>query len=391
MSSPGASLSGCRGLGEVMRAWLRQGRLDRVTREIRWRGRRQHAHARECQRAELEDAWRERGWLLLGESRGVWQAPLRGPFANGGGCLSLRVLAWHRSATGWLCLAIRGWGASVASSPLETVEGGGGEKEDVLTHFQAFCHANVDLRVTRQLAESGGTRRGVLRWEVPAELWEMICWLQGLRGRRRLGVGAKEGFDIHESAVARIWRLLFTVRGHGTAPRAFNASACFRIHKKRPSHLDEQRLVDDARCIHSCGSLPKWFYRCLLKQRTAPPHFAYGAVKARRREAAIATQCIMRDRVRRAGKSSTTSLHDTKNSFCSVDLATTRGVYGGDSQEGHPTREHISSHVTCVAASDGDICWHLGLEPLRVTVLQLMSSMGATGFLSGRTLGVSVT
>ena len=191
--------------------------------------------------------------------------------------------------------------------------------------------------------------------------------LRGLRHPRERGHENSGTLSTRSESMEHLLGLSMLARASGS-------------HKKRQSHLDVQKLVDDARYVHSFGSLPNWFYRRLLKQRpqTAPPHFAYGAAKARRREAAVATRCIMRDRVRRAGKSPTTSLYDVKSAFCSVDHAAIRDVYGGIARR-IITCESTSAVMSLVLLLlMGMFGWHLGLEPLRVTVRPLMSSMGAT-------------
>ena len=121
---------------------------------------------------------RER-WDSHGESRGMWQALLREPFASGGGCISLLFLAWRGLATGWLCMATREVGVHLLLALLSKLwRVGGSGREDGLTRFQAFCHANVDLRIIRKLARSGGARGGIPQWEVPAELCKMTLWPQ---------------------------------------------------------------------------------------------------------------------------------------------------------------------------------------------------------------------
>ena len=248
-----------------------------------------------------------------------------------------------------------GWLATSASDPSDFAKCDLGP--DSPFWREAVCDASRDSQEIRKLARTSQLRKGVPKWEVPAELWRLILHPDKVISRLPLGLGHNRRYECPTEVSSRIIQMLSLIRLHRSVPPLMTASESFNVHRKDSSHLGETNICGDVRTVHAFGPFPKWLYRHLYssgKDNGCAPHFAFGAVKGRRREGAIASQCILMERCHTRGLSTMMRLYDVRNAFCSVehdvfdDRLTTHSNADFLSQ-------HIEEHVALVKGSDRDM------------------------------------
>ena len=308
-------------LSSLFRGWHNVSSLLRLSRMVRHASRAVYKRKVECCRLGILHAWRSRSlakaWRASRSvsctSKGAHRKWGRMPLASSPSCEQLMEHVSRPGCDG-------GWLATSASDPSDFAKCDLGP--DSPFWREAVCDASRDLREIRKLARTSQLRKGVPNWEVPAELWRLVLHPDKVISRLPVGLGHNRRYECPTEVSSRIIQMLSLIRLHRSVPPPMNASESFDVHKKTSSHLDETNICSDVRTVHAFGPFPKWLYRHLYssgKDDERAPHFAFGAVKGRRREEAIASQCILMERCHTGGLSTMMRLYGVKNAICSVE------------------------------------------------------------------------
>ena len=308
-------------LSSLFKGWHIVSSLLRLSKMVRLASRAVFKRRVECCRLEILQAWRGRSlakaWRASRSvsctSKGAHRKWGRMPLTSSPSC---EQFLEHVSRPG----CDGGWLASPASDPLDFAKCDLGP--DSPFWREAVNDASRDFLEIKRLARTSQLRKGVPKWEVPAELWRLILHPDKVVSVLPFGLGHNRKYERPTEATSRVIQMLSLIRLHRSVPPLMNASESFNVHKKASSHLDETNICSDVRTVHAFGPFPKWLYRHLYssgKDSGCAPHFAFGAVKGRRREEAIASQCILMERCHTRGLSTMMRLYDVRNAFCSVD------------------------------------------------------------------------
>lgn len=154
-------------------------------------------------------------------------------------------------------------------------------------------------------------RKAVQLGDVPAEVWQIA-----MSDRKEDSETGHHRWCSSSFALAYCTPLLANVKAARCAPWQFHVSQGWELdkHNQLPS-------CEGYRVIHGLPVLGRALYRELElkseKFNKAPEH-AFGGIRGRSREGAIASQLILSHRLERAGHTFNTDFHDVKNAFPSL-------------------------------------------------------------------------
>ena len=145
------------------------------------------------------------------------------------------------------------------------------------------------MKRLRRRAVKAGNRRGVPHGEIPSELWRVTLNPQRLPQPMRHGPGYVPKFAGAEPVVEKFKHLCAIIGSTARLPLQLNISVVFHMPKQVVSHMDSSAICEGSRTIHCYGSLPKIALASMwdMGYDLPGPHYAFGAIKSRRREEAI--------------------------------------------------------------------------------------------------------
>ena len=168
-------------------------------------------------------------------------------------------------------------------------------------------------------------RKAVQEGDCPVEVWRMIFidtptlfderQLNPVK-RRPVGIGCDRSLADVSIYIERLKELLAEIIASRLTP--------WQWHTSVPWHLDKKSQKGGCYCIrlvHGMLTFAKAFYKNLLREQPKPivPEYAYGCVKGRRRETAVAVQLITGARLAMAGFPQVVNFRDVTNAFPSLD------------------------------------------------------------------------
>lgn len=338
MSCCGAScrvtrVRGASGLLFLLKGWAAASKLVRATRQVKVLSKQYREHMNEMRRCELNSAYRRRDLanayklarMISGTREGAQRKGGRLPMA----ARPSRVQYLSKLS---LPGAAGGWGASeVHASPLTACEA-----SDCYVSFEHWAQAGADLKAMSTLAVHASNRKSVPGWEVPSAIWRMILRPDDVSTRLRVGIGAFRSFSSPSCFLELVTWLLVIIRASNALPAQFSYSVGHCVPKKCHARLGvEETFTDDSRIVHRFGALPKLFLKHVYQARAdvTPPGNAYCAVRARRREHAIAVQAITGYKLRACGFNSILALYDITHAFNSPSLESCEQAFRNNSSK----------------------------------------------------------
>lgn len=135
--------------------------------------------------------------------------------------------------------------------------------------------------------------------ELPAEMWRLLLQPQDIYERQHWGLGAAQEFTVPERIHDLLCKLLVLIRTQRAAPLQFVLIWGFQVLKcAKPAFSDADRCTSTG-TVHAYGGLAKCFYSSVWNLEVCSmqtgrteypilPDHAFGGVRFRRREEAIA-------------------------------------------------------------------------------------------------------
>ena len=343
-------------LSQCLQLWRAVAKLERVSKSCHLLCRRDNKRYQQQVVHELQEAWRRRdlatvwklGRKLGGRSAGPKKRKYNVPNSTRP---SSEQWATHLKQTGPLggCSAdVVDWDGLLYDRLHCATD------TRVVSNFMQM-DALSDLRELRWQLRDCKTRRSVPEWSVPAEVWRMLTWPNLYNSHRRRGLG----FETPNLALPVFQEcmrdLMCVIRRTKQVPQIWHLGLGYEIskHNNKPG-------CAGIRLVWSLDPVGKLYYKALWNRGncTAERVYASGYLGGRRREQAIATQQLLRWRLRHTQRGHCTVLHDVANAFpspCHAALQKACSEVGRDLFDRQLLRQRHEDAVLCIRAHDATI------------------------------------
>ena len=215
---------------------------------------------------------------------------------------------------------VGGWGA-VEVGELDHLE-------PCFEHIDVVEDLNTDKFIERftKAMHRSSCRKAFPPGDIPYELWRIVLLPQWLMPgySPKWGLGSDRIFPTADSACKMFRRFVATIHCTKCLAVANVVNTCFTIPKKITPCIQFKKAVQATRSIHCYSGftqiLLRTYKNTCFKKLPPADSFAFGAVRFRQREEAIAVQLHIMHRAHKCGVNVLTQLYDLTNAFYCVEF-----------------------------------------------------------------------